>query len=196
MTRNERVGFVIYRGLFFIFRKIISKYISISLGNVKKCRFDFGSKIIGSKSISIRNDFYSGRNLWLESVFYNGSYGRIEIHNQVSMSDSVHIASAQFVEIGKNTLIGSGVMISDHSHGNYVENCKDYLVPPNQRQLHVKGNIIIGNNVWICDGVKILSGVTIGEGSVIAANSVVTKDIPAYCLATGAPAKVIKKFEK
>ena len=38
-------------------------------------------------------------------------------------------------------------------------------------------------------------GVTIGKNSVIGANSVVTKDIPDYCVAVGAPAKVIKKYD-
>lgn len=55
-----------------------------------------------------------------------------------------------------------------------------------------KGDIIIGNDVWIATGVTILSGVTIGDGAVIGANSLVTKDVPAYYIAGGVPAKVIK----
>jgi acetyltransferase-like isoleucine patch superfamily enzyme len=55
-----------------------------------------------------------------------------------------------------------------------------------------KGDIVIGNDVWLGFGVTVLSGVTIGDGAVIAARSVVTKDIPPYCIAGGAPAKVIK----
>jgi len=55
-----------------------------------------------------------------------------------------------------------------------------------------KGNIEIGNDVWIGESACIMSGIKIGNGVVIASNSVVTKDIPAYCVVAGNPAKVIK----
>lgn len=55
-----------------------------------------------------------------------------------------------------------------------------------------KGSIIIKNDVWIGANSLILSGVTVNQGAVIAAGSVVTKDIPAYAIAGGNPAKVIK----
>lgn len=43
-------------------------------------------------------------------------------------------------------------------------------------------------------GVQVMPGVTIGRHCVIAAGSIVTKDIPDYCVAVGAPAKVVKKY--
>ena len=54
--------------------------------------------------------------------------------------------------------------------------------------------LIINKNVWVGDKVSILSGVTIGEGSIVAANAVVTKDVPAYSVVAGNPAKVIKNL--
>lgn len=56
-----------------------------------------------------------------------------------------------------------------------------------------KGNVNIGNDVWIGYGVTILSGVTIGDGAVIAANSSVAKNVNAYEIVAGNPAKPIKK---
>jgi acetyltransferase-like isoleucine patch superfamily enzyme len=56
-----------------------------------------------------------------------------------------------------------------------------------------KGNVIIGNDVWVGDGAVILSGVNIGDGAVIGARSVVTKDVPAYGIVAGNPARLIKK---
>ena len=53
--------------------------------------------------------------------------------------------------------------------------------------------IYIGDHVWIGSRVLILKGVTIGEGAIIGSGSVVTKDVPAHCVAVGAPASVIKK---
>ena len=52
--------------------------------------------------------------------------------------------------------------------------------------------MIIGDNVWIGDKATILPGVTIGEGAIIAANAVVTKNVPAFSVAAGNPAKIIK----
>lgn len=54
-------------------------------------------------------------------------------------------------------------------------------------------DVIIEEDVWCGANVTILKGVTIGRGSIIAAGAVVTKNIPAYSIAGGVPAKVIKK---
>lgn len=59
-----------------------------------------------------------------------------------------------------------------------------------------KGPVIIGSNVWFGDKATILPNVTIGDGAVIAANSVVTKDVPAYSVVAGNPAKIIKQVNK
>jgi acetyltransferase-like isoleucine patch superfamily enzyme len=55
-----------------------------------------------------------------------------------------------------------------------------------------KGNVIIGNDVWVGMNAVILSGIKIGDGAVIAACSLVVKDVPAYAIVGGNPAKVIK----
>jgi acetyltransferase-like isoleucine patch superfamily enzyme len=60
-----------------------------------------------------------------------------------------------------------------------------------------KGDVIIGNDVWVGHAAIILSGVTIGDGAVIGARAVVTKDVPAYGIVAGNPARLInKRFEE
>lgn len=57
----------------------------------------------------------------------------------------------------------------------------------------MKGDILIGNDVWIGYEAVILAGVTIGDGAIIAARAVVTKDVPPYTIVGGVPAKPIRK---
>jgi chloramphenicol O-acetyltransferase type B len=56
-----------------------------------------------------------------------------------------------------------------------------------------KGKVVVGNDVWIGAEALILSGVTIGDGAVIGARAVVTKEIPAYAIAVGNPATVVRR---
>ena len=68
---------------------------------------------------------------------------------------------------------------------------------PNDKTFKLKGDIIIGNDVWIGQGSSILPGVKIGNGAIIGYNSVVSKDIPSYAIAAGNPCKIIKyRFNK
>lgn len=52
--------------------------------------------------------------------------------------------------------------------------------------------VVIGNDVWIGEGVFIKEGITVGDGAVIGAHSVVTRNIPPYAVAAGAPAGIIR----
>ncbi len=65
-------------------------------------------------------------------------------------------------------------------------------VMPTLGELPYKGDTEIGNDVWIGYDVTIMPGVKIGDGAVIASKAVVTKDVPAYAVAGGNPADVVK----
>lgn len=64
---------------------------------------------------------------------------------------------------------------------------------PELSDLPLKGDTVIGNDVWIGQNVTVMPGVHIGNGAVIAANSTVVKDIPAYHVAGGNPCQVIRQ---
>lgn len=60
-------------------------------------------------------------------------------------------------------------------------------------ELPLKGDTVVGNDVWIGEQATILPGIRIGDGAIIGAHSVVGSDIPPYTIAAGNPARVIRK---
>ncbi len=52
--------------------------------------------------------------------------------------------------------------------------------------------VVIGNDVWIGANAIVMPGLTISDGAIVGAGAVVTKDVPAYAIVTGVPAKIIK----
>ena len=117
------------------------------------------------------------------------------------------------VNIGKNVFIGLDVHIDDDNpemvtieDGAFV--APECILLTHKRDVSeykrgewignkpfIRACIRIEKGVNVGIGTIIMSGVTIGEGAIIGAGSVVTKDIPAYSLAMGVPAKVHKYFE-
>ena len=148
----------------------------------------------GNKSIFIGNNTILGKDCilgtWKE---YNGKTytPSITIGDNCNIGEYNHITACGNIVLGDGVLTGRYVYISDNNHGD-----TDYdtlKVRPVERDLSSKGDVVICNNVWIGDKVAILSGVTIGEGAIIASNAVVTKDVPAYSIVGGVPAKIIKQ---
>ena len=67
------------------------------------------------------------------------------------------------------------------------------MAPPPLSDLPLKGDTVIGNDVWIGQNATILPGVHIGDGAIIGLNSVVSRDVPPYTVAAGNPAREIRK---
>lgn len=110
-----------------------------------------------------------------------------------SWDNKTHLKIGRFCSIASNVQILLGGehrtdWISTYPFNTLFSECSDVPGHPSS-----KGDITIGNDVWIGQNVIILSGVTIGNGAVIGAGSVVTKDVPAYAIVCGNPARVIRK---
>ena len=115
---------------------------------------------------------------------------RIRLGERVGLSNSV-IVAGNSIEIGEDTIIGSGVMILDndfHVMGtgfSWVSECSTNSKP-----------IKIGRGCFIGSRSMILKGVTLGDRAVIGAGAVVTKDVPAYSMAAGNPARIVRTIPK
>jgi acetyltransferase-like isoleucine patch superfamily enzyme len=99
----------------------------------------------------------------------------------------VMVAALELVEIGEHCMFANGCMITDANH-----RFDDLERPVPWQGFTSKGPTRIGDNVWCGAHVVVTSGVTIGERCVIGANSVVTTDIPAFSVAAGSPARVLR----
>lgn len=104
--------------------------------------------------------------------------------------------------IGKFCQIASGVefiMNGANHQMNAVSTFPFYTLEgwiqdvPSINDMPVKGNTVIGNDVWIGQNATILPGVHIGNGAIIGANSVVGSDIEPYAVVVGNPARIIRK---
>ena len=67
------------------------------------------------------------------------------------------------------------------------------MAPPAHEDLPLKGDTVIGNDVWIGQNATILPGVHIGDGAIIGASAVVGSDVEPYTIVVGNPAKPLRK---
>ncbi len=109
--------------------------------------------------------------------------GSVSIGDDVSIAAFVHIWGAGGVTIGDRVMIGTHVSISSLTHDYAAQVMKDTLV---------SRAVAILDDAWLGSNAVILPGVTIGRGAVVGAGAVVTRDVPAYAIAAGVPARVLK----
>ena len=138
--------------------------------------FEDGATLRIGRSVEFRRDF---------SCEVAGT-GSVTIGDSCVFAGMSTIQCSTSIEIGSGAIFAHGVLVADGNHEfrrpdlGILDHGYDF------RPLKVgPGALILANAVVIND---------VGERAVVGANSVVTKPIPAYCLAVGAPARVIEYF--
>lgn len=172
---------------------------------------------VKNRGIKIRLDNPSDRiylNIAKDSIIsgdfvFESNEGVIDIGSHTYIGGGTFISRTS-ITIGNNVTIAWGGYVYDHdSHSiDFMSRRKDIDDELNDIR---KGRNFIHNKDWsvvtskpikICDdawigmSVIILKGVTIGEGAIVGAGSVVTKDVPAWTVVAGNPAKVVKVLDK
>lgn len=105
--------------------------------------------------------------------------------------------------IGKFCAIGRGVKFIMNGANHRMEGFSTYpfsifghgweRVTPTLEQLRLRGDTVVGHDVWIGYDALILPGVKIGHGAIVGARAVVTRDVPPYTIVGGNPARELRR---
>lgn len=159
-------------------------------------RFGKGSLIVapiaieGSDRISLGDGVYVAAQSCLAARPLTGAGEcRLELGDGCAIGRFNHIYATRSVVLGARVLTANGVYIADNLH-QFRETSRAVLDQPVQQI----GDVEIGEGSWLGHNACVL-GARIGKGCVVGANAVVTKDIPDYCVAVGAPAVIIRRYD-
>jgi len=169
MMIKRKLGGLLY---YMIAQHLPRSYSGIKLGQ-KQFRAFCGRWMLHScgKGVNIESKAYFSPKVSL------GDYSGIGVNAKIYGTCTI----GNYVMMGEDCTI----MTRNHRHDRTD-------IPMMQQGFEEERPVVIGNDVWIGDRVTILPGVHIADGCIIAAGAVVTRDVPAYSIAAGVPARVIK----
>lgn len=125
---------------------------------------------------------------------------RLDLAPTAKIHKGLEVRSGRNVRIGPGTVIGQDALLDGRQGiclGENVNLSGEVAIFTLQHDVSspdfsaIGGPVTVGDRAWLSFRTTILPGVTIGEGAVVAAGAVVTKDVPAYTIVAGIPAKVI-----
>lgn len=126
-----------------------------------------------------------GDEVFIEPTFAVDYGCNIRLGDRFYANYNLTILDCALVTIGDRVMFGPNVSILTATHETEVQSRRD--------DVEYARPITIGDDCWVGGHVVILPGVTVGEGCTIAASSVVSRDVPAWSVAMGAPARVVRK---
>lgn len=167
------------------FNKIIWKYRDKVLceSNTRvysSCCFEGYNRICRNSYIS-NSSFGFGSYVGIDASIVSAKIGRFS-----SIGPHVRVTSGKHPSEGFASMHPAFYSLRKQAGFTFV-NTQKY-----DEELDKTTHTTIGNDVWIGDSAVIIEGVTIGDGAIVAAGSVVTKDVPAYAIVAGAPARILK----
>ncbi|MFH0909938.1 MAG: acyltransferase [Planctomycetota bacterium] len=152
---------------------------------------DRPAHVVGFRSIAVGGRVEIHRGARIEALGDPDGGVVLRIGDGAKIHPDVHIGAVRSVTIGRGALLAGRVYITDHDH-----DFSDPDDPPVSNRRVTAAPVSIGDYAWLGEAAMVLKGVTIGERSVVGAGSVVTRDVPPLSLALGAPARVVKRYDR
>ena len=153
-------------------------------------RLHFPVRFGKPESISLGRGCMIYPRAWINAVAaWNGSTydGEIRLGDRVRIGYEVQISAARSIVIEDDVTISRGAVIVDHLHDYRRLDISIFDAP-----LSTPGPIRIGKGSFLGAHCMIGPGVQIGQHSLVSANSVVVNDVPAFSMAVGNPARVVR----
>jgi maltose O-acetyltransferase len=153
--------------------------------NLPSSYFPFGKFFNDFRVNILKKLIKVGNKNVIQQGFRFGNKGIVQIGDNCRINENVYIQSAV---LGNNVLIAPNVAVLASAHNFELTDIS--IVEQGDTEIKT---VIIEDDVWLGRNVIVLPGITIGSGAIVGAGSVVTKDIPAFSIFAGVPAKLIRK---
>ena len=163
----------------------------VSFHYAERIRIGAYARVAGNAVLRANTDHPDGvsvgrRTSILESVLINANRGSVVV------GDDSWLGPFCLLYGNGDIRIGDGVLVAGHTSINTVSHHAERVDIPISEQGTEIAPVVIHDDVWIGLNAVILQGVTIGRGAIIGAGAVVTRDIPAWSVVCGVPAKVVR----
>jgi serine acetyltransferase len=113
----------------------------------------------------------------------------VRIGERCSIGRGCHIVGHESIEIGDDVTFAPYVYVTDQNHV-YAD-----VNEPIGKQWPAEDPVVIGSGSWLGANVIVLPGSRVGRNVAVAAGSVVRGCLPDHCVAAGAPAKVVRRYD-
>jgi acetyltransferase-like isoleucine patch superfamily enzyme len=135
---------------------------------------------------------YIGRNAWIN---INHTSARLRFGEGTVIGEDLTVTCGGLVDVGPGVLMSARIALLDQLHDYDSWMAPHFATNSPARFTWAMTDarpVTVGEGSWLGINVVVLPGVTIGKGCVVGANSVVTRSLPDYSVAAGAPARVLR----
>ncbi len=183
--KKESFGEILSRLIRGVFRIVVARWYLRSFTKTGKYVSVNGRPKIQNKGIvEVADDVRIWSSIVKAQIYV--SEGAVLKVGRNARLNGVHIDVKTKIIIGNNVRIAPYVLMMDSDFHQIDNHFEDGKTAP----------IIIEDDVWLASRCIILKGVKIGKGAVVAAGALVTKDVPAYTVVGGVPARIIKRINQ
>lgn len=146
------------------------------------CVFEAGALVFHPENISLGNNVYVGHQAILKGYYQN----ELVIGDETWIGQQVFMHAAGGIRIGARVGIGPAVKILTSQHREAGREVPVLFSPLEMAP------VVIADDADLGIGAIVLPGVKIGAGAIVGAGSIVTRDVPAYAVVAGSPARILR----